>query len=172
MVLIKPNHQDYTLRGDGTADAFVKVLKNCIQKQVNIHGSDWDLYLQPTTFAVRNTIMSSTKISPAEIVLGAKLQEPIDKFLPATDKQPFNQKQAALFTKQLVDRLEDTTLRVKQELAFFCMGERRRYLRRSPYTKKARSPGNEVDIESIQVGAKHYTFSISPEMSNLKVTTC
>ena len=45
-----------------------------------------------------------------------KLQEPIDKFLPATDKQPFNQKQAALFTKQLVDRLEDTTLRVKQEL--------------------------------------------------------
>ena len=37
-----------------------------------------------TAFAVRNTIMSSTKISPAEIVLGAKLQEPIDKFLPAT----------------------------------------------------------------------------------------
>ena len=36
-------------QGDGISEAFVKQMKTCVQKQVNKHGSDWDLYLQPAS---------------------------------------------------------------------------------------------------------------------------
>ena len=57
------------LHGDGTAEAFIKQLKLCIQKQVQLNGADWDLNLQSAAFALR----SSTQVTPAELVVGTKL---------------------------------------------------------------------------------------------------
>ena len=54
-------------QGDGKTEAYVKILKHCIQKQVDSFGSDWDLYLQSAAFAVRSNISNSTKCSPALI---------------------------------------------------------------------------------------------------------
>ena len=82
-------------QGDGTSEAFVKQMKSCIQKQVNDHGSDWDLHLQTTAFAIHNNIAHSTKFTPSELMLGTgtKLSQPIDRFVESPPKS-FAHKQA------------------------------------------------------------------------------
>ncbi len=47
-------------QGDGMSEIFVRQLKSCIQKQVETNGSDWDLYLQTTAFAIRSNIAHNT----------------------------------------------------------------------------------------------------------------
>ena len=99
-------------QGDGTAEAFVKQLKLCIQKQVQLNGTDWDLNLQSAAFAIRSSTANSTQVTPAELVLGTKLIQPIDKVLPTQlqDVQPLphNQRQASQFAKSLVNKLNET----------------------------------------------------------------
>ena len=65
-------------QGDGMAESTVKLLKSCIQKQVDQFGEDWDLYLHSTAFAIRTNINGSTKYTPAELILGDNLRRPID----------------------------------------------------------------------------------------------
>ena len=52
--------------GDGMAEALVKLVKSVIQKHVNFHGSDWDLFLQPAVFVICTNINNSTG-TPAEL---------------------------------------------------------------------------------------------------------
>ena len=72
--------------GDGMAEAFVKQTKLCLQKQVDEHGADWDLYLQPTAFAIRSNIAYHTHMSPAELLIGSKLKQPVDFVAPSETK--------------------------------------------------------------------------------------
>ena len=98
-------------QGDGTAEAFVKQLKSCVQKQVTHHGADWDLHIQSAAFAIRSSIANSTHFTPAELILGTKLTRPIDKLIPTEDQTqpvPYNQKQAAQFSKSLIDKMVET----------------------------------------------------------------
>ena len=53
-------------QGDGMSASFVKVLKTCIQKQVDKHELDWDQFIQAAAFAVRSNTAYNTKVSPAE----------------------------------------------------------------------------------------------------------
>ena len=155
-------------QGDGAAEAFVKILKGCIQKQVDRHGSDWDLYnvecyiihqlnlffvplcyslstsflpiyppKQPydqkqyslsTSFfqsILRNnhTIKSNTAYQQvssnlsSETTIRSKAIQPINKFLPIyPPKQPYDQKQATLFEKNLIKTLDTNTHTVRHEL--------------------------------------------------------
>lgn len=63
--------------GDGLSEAMVKQVKSCVQKQVDQFGRNWDLNLQAAVFAIRSNISSSTKVSPAELILGDKLSLPM-----------------------------------------------------------------------------------------------
>ena len=102
-------------QGDGMAESFVKQLKSCIQKQVEANGSNWDLFIQSTAFAVRSNIAYNTKVTPAELIIGAKLTQPLDQvFEPST--QSYNQKQGALFAKDLKCRIQNSQKLVNQEL--------------------------------------------------------
>ena len=90
-------------QGDGTAEALSKQLKLCIQKQVQLNGADWDLNLQSAAFVIRSSTANSTQVTPAELVLGTKLIQPIDKVVPTQSQDvqplPHNQRQASQFAE-------------------------------------------------------------------------
>ena len=96
-------------QGDGLSEAFVKVLKSCLQKQVETHGTDWDLYLHSTAFAIRSNMSLHTKVSPAKIILGAELRQPVQQLLPPKQyvQMPFNQKQACSVRPIIVRRIKN-----------------------------------------------------------------
>ena len=56
--------------GDGMAESMVKILKDCVKKQIDKHGSDWDLYIQSAMYAVRSSICTSTGFTPSQMILG------------------------------------------------------------------------------------------------------
>ena len=103
-------------QGDGMAESFVKTLKSCIQKQVESNGSNWDLFIQATAFAVRSNLAYNTKLSPAELVLGTKLVQPIDTLID-TNFKSHAQKQGAAFAKDLCSRVRASQRLVNQNLA-------------------------------------------------------
>ena len=94
-------------QGDGMAESFVKQLKSCIQKQVENNGSNWDLFIQATAFAIRSNLAYNTKLSPAELVFGSKLTKPIDRLVNVQPKS-FSQKQAVAFAKDLRARIKSS----------------------------------------------------------------
>ena len=98
-------------QGDGKAEAYVKILKHCIQKQVDKFRSDWDLYLQSAAFAVRSNVATSTKCSPAEFVLGSKLRAPLNSLYPEPTYHgvPYNQRQAQQFAHELISNIKRST---------------------------------------------------------------
>ena len=102
-------------QGDGMAESFVKQLKVCIQKQVEKNGSDWDLYLDSTAFAIRSNTTYNTKFSPAELVIGAKLVQPIDDIVDNVPKT-YPEKQAHAFAKQLTDKLKESYIIANENL--------------------------------------------------------
>ena len=102
-------------QGDGMAESFVKQLKSCIQKQVEANGSDWDLYLHTTAFAIRSNVAYNTKHSPSELVLGEKLVQPVDHIIDNTSKT-FNQKQGTDFAKDIKTKIKKSNQVVNQNL--------------------------------------------------------
>ena len=101
-------------QGDGMAEAVVKLLKNSIRKQVDIHGSDWDL--QATAFALRTSINQGTKCTPAELVLGGNLVRPIDVSTATDQSTTFAQKQAHRFAADLTKTIEESSSIVQDNL--------------------------------------------------------
>ena len=65
-------------QGDGMAESMVKILKDCIKKQVDKHGGDWDLYIQSAMYAVRYSIFTSTGFTPSQMILGQIIKIPVD----------------------------------------------------------------------------------------------
>lgn len=117
--------------GDGMAEAFVKQTKSCIQKQVDENGVNWDLFLQPTAFAIRSNIAHHTQLSPAELIIGSKLRQPVDSILPSKAKS-FKHGQAMQFADNLCDRIKKCTNTVSSNLK-----KSRENMKRS-YDKNAR----------------------------------
>ena len=91
------------------AETVVKLLKNSLKKQVDIHGSDWDQYVHSTAFALRSSINNGTKCTPAELVLGDNLVRPIDVSVKKEGKRPsFANLQAREFAATLTKKIEET----------------------------------------------------------------
>ena len=65
-------------QGDGLSESLVKVLKSRVQKQVDQHGSNWDLYIQSAMYAMKTSITPSTGFTPAEMILGFHIKLPVD----------------------------------------------------------------------------------------------
>ena len=63
-------------QGDGLSEAIITLVKSCIQRQVDSVWRNWDVNLQAAVYAIRSSLSSSTKVSPAELILGAKLALP------------------------------------------------------------------------------------------------
>ena len=103
-------------QGDGMSEAMVKIVKNAVKKQVDTHGRDWDAYLQSTAFAIRSSINSSTKFTPAELLIGENLVRPID----ITTENPqcsFAKKQANEFASTLSKKIDESSRIVNENLA-------------------------------------------------------
>ena len=90
--------------GDGMAEAFVKQTKSCIQKQVNQNGTNWDLFLQPTAFAIRSNVANHSRLCPSELILGCKLNQPVD-FVSPSQTTSFQHGQSKKFAETLRDRI-------------------------------------------------------------------
>ena len=101
----------------------VKQVKSCIQKQVDQFGRNWDLHLQAAVYAIRSSISSSTKVSPAELILGDKLSLPTQLLTtqsPAKLLKPttaHNIKQAQQFATDLGKSLKQSFETVNQTLS-------------------------------------------------------
>ena len=120
--------------GDGISEAGVKQIKSIIQKFVDEHGKNWDLYLQPAAFAIRSSIHNGTGLTPAELVMGGTLKHPTD--LPSTTElhtAPLNVRQARNYARLLKGRIDESTRIVQTNL------ERSRRQMKETYDKNATS---------------------------------
>ena len=104
-------------QGDGMAESFVKQLKSCVQKQVDKNGGNWDLFIQSTAFAIRTNMAYNTKCTPAEVMLGEKISQPIDHVVEDNSKISYNKKHAASFAKDLKLRIQTSKDIVNRNLA-------------------------------------------------------
>ena len=110
-------------QGDGMAESTVKILKSCIKKQVDRYGQDWDLFLHSTAFSIRSNINSSTKFTPAELILGENLKRPIDISSDVNfncNNEPsgsnFNKRQAKEFAASLVEKMNKSADIVRENV--------------------------------------------------------
>ena len=127
-------------QGDGMAEAFVKQTKSCIQKQVDQNGVNWDLFLQPTAFAIRSNIGLHTQLTPAELVLGSKLRQPVDTVFPSHTKS-FQHGQSKKFAAKLRDRIKQCTVSVNNNL------KKSRDVMKTSYDKSAKRHNFNVGDE-------------------------
>eukprot|EP00794_Sanderia_malayensis_P005772 gene5772-6477_t len=109
-------------QGDGLSEAMVKQVKACIQKQVDIHGRNWDTHLQAAAYAIRTSVNTSTNVTPAELVFGAKISTPIQLLTtsstrPIPPSLPHHVKQAQHFANELGENLKKTVSQVQASLA-------------------------------------------------------
>ena len=113
-------------QGDGMSESFVKQLKSCIQKQVESNGTDWDLYLHTTAFAIRSNVAYNTKFSPSELMIGSKLVQPIDNIMSTTPKS-FSEKQSHEFARDLTAKITDSNRLVNDNLIHSRMNMKSQY---------------------------------------------
>jgi len=55
-----------------------RTLEQMLSAHVNDHHTDWDLYLQRSLLAYRSSVHSSTRETPARLMLGRELHLPVD----------------------------------------------------------------------------------------------
>ena len=103
-------------QGDGMSESMVKILKTSLKKQVDEHGSDWDLHVQATAFAIRSAINSGTKYTPAELVFGDNIVRPIDFAIEKNSPIPRSKRNAKEFAVELADQIENASKIVNSNL--------------------------------------------------------
>ena len=110
-------------QGDGISEAMVKQVKSCVQKQVDQYGRNWDSYLQSAVYAIRSSVNNSTKVTPAELILGANLSLPTKSLCSESPKQLVQQsaahhvKQAQAFACDVGTRLKSSFANVRTTLS-------------------------------------------------------
>ena len=118
----KTKNSHLHLQRDGISESMVKVLKSCIQKQVDLHGLDWDLYLHSAMHAARTSVHSSTGFAPSQMVLGLHIKLPVDLLTTNNVKdlqdKPKNhsQQQAQQFVSQLGKKVKRTFVQAQASL--------------------------------------------------------
>ena len=101
----------------------VKQVKSCVQKQVDQYGRNWDSYLQSAVYAIRSSVNNSTKVTPAELILGANLSLPTKSLCSDSPKQLVQQsaahhvKQAQAFACDVGTRLKSSFANVRNTLS-------------------------------------------------------
>ena len=109
-------------QGDGMAESMIKILKDCIKKQVDKHGSNWDLHIQSAMYAVRSSICRSTGFTPSQMILGEILKIPVDLLTTTSPKdlqtpgENYNQWQAQQFVADLGNKLKGTFEEARRSL--------------------------------------------------------
>jgi transposase InsO family protein len=67
----------YHAMGNGIIENFNKTLKNALKKMAIERVRDWDRYLVPLLFALRDAPQSSTGFSPFELLYGRSVRGPM-----------------------------------------------------------------------------------------------
>ena len=103
-------------QGGGLSEAMVKQVKSCVQKQVDQYGCNWDWYLQSAVYAIHSCVNSSTRVTTAELLLGAKLSLPTELLCSASPRL-LVQQSAAHHVQQAQACAIDLGLGLKRYLA-------------------------------------------------------
>ena len=118
----KTNSSRLHPQGDGISESMVKVLKSCIQKQVDLQGLDCDLYLHSAMYAARTSVNSSTGFAPSQMVLGSHIKLPVDLLttndVSVLQDKPKNhsQRQPQQFVSQLGKEVKRTFVQAQASL--------------------------------------------------------
>ena len=110
------------LQGDGISESMVKVLKSCIQKQVDLHGVNWDLYLHSAMCAARTSVHSSTGFAPSQMVLSSNIKLSVDLLTANNVKdiqdkpKKHSERQARQFVSELGKEIKRTFVQAQASL--------------------------------------------------------
>ncbi|KII66883.1 Retrovirus-related Pol polyprotein [Thelohanellus kitauei] len=104
----KSHTTPYHPMSNGLTERFNKTIKELLRIAVSEVDIDrWDENLEQVLFAIRASISSSTKFSPAKLVYGCELRLPIDLCRPISESS-LDQGNYHIFVKKFKKELEDT----------------------------------------------------------------
>ena len=109
-------------QGDGLSESMVRLLKSCVQKQVDCYGSNWDLHIQSAIYAIRTSVSPSAGFTPSLIILGSNIKLPADLIASSNvqdlqqSTKNYSQLQAQQFVSQLGREVKQTFTQARATL--------------------------------------------------------
>ncbi|XP_051500808.1 uncharacterized protein LOC127409893 [Myxocyprinus asiaticus] len=91
----------YHPQTDGLVERFNKTLKNMICKFVHDDARNWDKWLNPLLFAVREVPQASTGFSPFDLLYGRHPRGVLDVLREAWEEEPSNSKNEIQYVQHL-----------------------------------------------------------------------
>ncbi|BFZ17096.1 hypothetical protein BsWGS_20136 [Bradybaena similaris] len=124
----------YHPSANGLCEKFNGVLKTLLGKITNDHPEDWDMFIQPALFALREVTQENTGFSPFELMFGCQPRGALDlyKDLILEKKETAEMKDAYSYVLELRERIITSCILAKEALER--SGEKQRTL----FNKKAR----------------------------------
>jgi hypothetical protein len=135
----------YHAMGNGLVENCNKVIKNALKKMATERVRDWDRYLAPLLFAIRDTPQSSTGFSPFELLYGRTVRGPMSilRELWTEDIEEPEIKTTYQYVIDLRDKIEATCELAQEQLAKV-QGRNQRY-----YNKKAKPKDLKVGDQAL-----------------------
>ena len=130
----------YHAMGNGLVENLNKTIKNALKKMTSERPRDWDRYLAPLLFALRDVPQASTGFSPFDLIYGRTVRGPMKilRELWTHDIEEPELKTTYQYVLDLRERIEETCKLAKEELAKV-QSRNQRY-----YNRKAKSKNIKV----------------------------
>ncbi|KAK5854605.1 hypothetical protein PBY51_004785 [Eleginops maclovinus] len=132
----------YHPQTDGLVERFNKTLKNMVRKFVHEDSRNWDKWLDPLLFAVREVPQSSTGFSPFELLFGRKPRGVLDLFKENWEEGPSTSKNEIQYVMDLRAKLHSLGQLSRENLLQAQERKQRLYNRGSKLRQF--SPGDKV----------------------------
>ena len=109
----------YHAMGNGLIENCNKTIKNALKKMATERIRDWDRYIAPLLFAIRDAPQASTGFSPFELIYGRTVRGPMSilKELWTEDIEEPEVKTTYQYVIDLRDKIEATCQLAQEELA-------------------------------------------------------
>lgn len=108
----KLNTTAYHPQTDGLVERFNHTLVEMLSQYVNEHQTDWDVYVGGALFAYRTAKQRSTGVTPAMLMFGRELRQPLDEALQLT--RPGD---ASASAAEIARKIQSNVERAKESLA-------------------------------------------------------
>lgn len=145
----------YHPRGNGAAEASVKIAINTVRKMVKSNGKDWAHFLPICQLAINNSIKSRTESSPFSLMYARRVNLPDD--YANTSKFPLPKEM--MTPKELEDRIE-----IMEKVVFPAIKERTSMINKE-YKKKFDGSKKLIDIPvgtHVMVRLQHRPSKLAP----------
>jgi transposase InsO family protein len=142
MLLIKHTvTSPYHAMGNGCVERLNGTIKATLRKMIGEQPKEWDRYLAPILFALRDTVHESHGYTPFELVFGRSCRGPVRilKELWTNDAMEEEEKDVYTYMLELRQRIEETCVMAKEAISQ-ANAKNKKY-----YDKRARSRKFEVN---------------------------